>query len=65
MPYPDGTPTTDEHVAEALNLIVRASRPYPVVGEVAPIIEAINGLTHAVLALVSNQETRRAEGRGW
>lgn len=64
MPYPDGTLTTDEHVAEALQLTEWA-QPDEDVDPGVSIAQAIRGLTHAVLALVANQEDRRAEGRGW
>jgi hypothetical protein len=62
MPYPDETMTTDEHVAEAKRL---AATSGGAPSKYIFMIQAINGLTHAVLALVANQEARRAEGQGW
>jgi hypothetical protein len=62
MPYPDGTMTTDEHVAKAEHLATHSGAGF---SKYAFVIEAINGLTHAVLALVANQESRRTSGSGW
>jgi hypothetical protein len=61
MPFPDGTLTTDEHVRYARECIDATARHTPDVA----VVDAINGLAHAVLALVANQEIRRTNGGGW
>lgn len=55
MPYPNGTPTAEEHAEKAAEIAERGEG-LEVSTEAYVVVQAINGLTHAVLALVRTVE---------
>lgn len=65
MTHPDGTLTYEDHVAAALKL-TEFAHPGEYTGDgTTEVVQAIRGLTHAVLALVEQADMRRREGSGW